>query len=130
MSKICRTLVVISMIALFGACANPDNYLWWSDVESISGAGVQDHKGVMELGQSLQLTAMSKDKSVEWTSSNESVATVDQNGVVTALSLGETTIRVYPKDVETAANGNYVVITVKNKSIPFVDDALDQALAE
>ena len=32
------------------------------------------------------------DKSVTWTSSNESVATVDANGVVTAIAVGEATI--------------------------------------
>ncbi len=38
------------------------------------------------------------DKSVEWISSNENVATVDDNGVVTAVAVGTATITVKTKD--------------------------------
>ena len=52
---------------------------------------------------SVQLTATvnpltAEDRSVTWSSSNEEVATVDQNGLVTAVSLGSATITVTAND--------------------------------
>ncbi|MBQ1185695.1 MAG: Ig domain-containing protein, partial [Muribaculaceae bacterium] len=38
------------------------------------------------------LPELATDKSVEWSSSNEAVAVVDENGVVTAVAVGEATI--------------------------------------
>ena len=38
------------------------------------------------------LPELTTDKSVEWSSSDESVATIDANGLVTAIAVGETTI--------------------------------------
>lgn len=130
LSIICRVLLLIGIVPLFNACTNPDNYLWWSDITSISGNGVSDHEATMELGQTLQLSASPSDKGLGWSSSNEKVATINENGLVTAVGLGETTIRVYPKEYETAVNGNYVVVTVVNKSISFIDDQIDQSEAE
>ena len=125
-----RALVVVGMMTLLGACANQDNYIWWSDITSITGNGVANHQATIGLGQTLQLTAWPTDAAVEWTSSNVEVATVSENGLVTAVSLGEATITAYPKDKEGLANGNYVVVTVKDMSIPYVDDKIDQSEAE
>lgn len=51
----------------------------------------------MEIGQTKQLDVTYKpevvrDKSLKWSSSNESVATVDQNGLITAKAKGQATI--------------------------------------
>lgn len=51
----------------------------------------------MEIGQTKQLEVTYKpeivrDKSLKWSSSNESVATVDQNGLITAKAKGQATI--------------------------------------
>ena len=50
-----------------------------------------------KVGNTVQLTATvgpsdASNKQVEWTSSSEAIATVDENGLVTALSIGETVI--------------------------------------
>lgn len=68
-------------------------------IESIIVSGVSKEKG----GRTTQMTADiqpadAKDKSVIWTSSNELVATVNENGQVTTLSEGVTTITATAKN--------------------------------
>ena len=67
--------------------------------------GVTLDKTELELveGESAQLTATvspedATDKSVEWSSSDESIATVDETGKVTALKVGSATIKVKTTD--------------------------------
>lgn len=60
-------------------------------------------EATLNVGQTLTLTptispADATDKSVTWTTSNASVATVDANGVVTAQDIGTTTITVTTTD--------------------------------
>ena len=128
-SKLVAALVLLTAATLLSGCDNKDNEIWWSDVPYVYGA--QNHAATIELGQTLQLSATTDDgQAVVWESSDESVATVDQNGLVTAIALGEATITVYPKEYEGIANGNYIVVTVVNNSIGFVDDEIDQSEAE
>jgi uncharacterized protein YjdB len=57
------------------------------------------------------------DKSVKWESSNEKIAKVDKNGVVTPVAVGSATIKA------TAVDGGYVascVVTVKNAATSLV----------
>ena len=63
-----------------------------------------------------------KDKSVTWTSSNEKVATVDANGVVTASSAGKATIKA------TSANGKVAecTVTVGTTNVPATSISLDK----
>ena len=58
------------------------------------------------------LPATTTNKSVTWKSLNESVATVDANGVVTAIAVGETTITV------TTADGSNLSATCKVTVVP------------
>ena len=46
--------------------------------------------------QSIQIIQL-KDKTLEWTSSNPKVATVDENGKVKEIGFGDTTITVKSK---------------------------------
>ena len=64
----------------------------------------------LEEGKTLQLTATvlpenTTDNSVKWESEDETIATVDENGLVTAVSHGETVIKV------TAQDGSSVIAT-------------------
>ena len=127
--KATAAAALLLTVTMFSACSTQENAIWWSDVPTIQGA--QNHAAVLELGKTLQLSATTADgKAVEWASSDERVATVDQTGLVTSVALGETVVSAYPKEIETAANGNYVIVTVVDASIGFVDDQIDQSEAE
>jgi len=60
------------------------------------------------------------DKSVEWTSSNESVATVDENGVVTAVAVGTATITVKTKD--SGLTASCTVTVTPNTTKPLLEE--------
>mgnify|MGYP002627220482 CR=1 FL=1 len=128
-TKLVAAVVLMAAAALVSGCSNADNGLLWSDVPTIQGA--QNHAAVLELGSTLQLSATTTDgKAVVWESSDERVATVDQTGLVTPVALGEAVITAYPKEYETIGNGNYVVVTVVDTKVGFVDDQIDQSEAE
>lgn len=79
-------------------------------------------KVVLEPTETLQLSVddnLDLNTTMNWSSSDKSVATVDENGVVTALKKGDTTITVISKD------GAYTV----EIHILVVDDATDLRLA-
>ena len=91
--------------------------------------GITHHALVMDIGDTYQVNVNAGDKALEWNSEDESVVTVDQNGLLTAVGLGETRITVYPVDGE-LRNGNYIIVTVTDKSITIADDEIDQSEAE
>lgn len=73
--------------------------------KTVSVTGVKLDNGKLELkaGETAQLTATvepsdASDKSLEWTSSDAKVATVDASGKVTAVGVGNATITVKTKD--------------------------------
>ncbi len=71
----------------------------------------------MRIGEAVTLTATvlpenTTDKSLTWTSSDETIATVDANGMITAVALGATEIKA------TTANGKSGVCTVTVIPIP------------
>ena len=82
----------------------------------VTGVKLNKSSKSLTIGDTFTLTATVKpdnatDKSVTWSSSNTSVATVDENGVVTAVSEGTATI------TATASNGVEAscTVTVKQK---------------
>ena len=84
------------------------------------------------IGQSKTLTATvlpsTSNKSVTWTSSDESVASVDQNGLVTAVSYGSTTITVTTTDGGYTANCSVTVLPPFINGHEFVDLGLPSGL--
>ena len=66
---------------------------------TLTPSGTQD----LEAGKTLQLTVTSSDEDpfeVVWSSSNDEIATVDQNGLVTAVAKGEAIIKATIGEVE------------------------------
>ena len=82
-------------------------------------------------GSQKQLTALifpsdAADKEVAWTSGNDSVATVDASGLVTAKSAGKATITATSKDGGKTAT---CVITVVSEAIPVTGVSLNRSTA-
>ena len=124
-------IMLLAVVSLLSACHSvEDNAIWWSDIVTIHGEGVANHAVTLEIGQTVQLTAEPADRGLDWASNNVQVATVSEDGLVTAVGMGEAVVTVYPKYFEGVANGNYIVVTVVENSIGFVDDKIDQEEAE
>lgn len=98
-------------------------------ISGITIHGIQNHALSMEIGSTYQVNVSAGDKKLEWKSENESVVTVTQDGLLTAVGLGETRITIYTTNLD-MNNGNYIIVTVTDKGISFVDDEIDQSEAE
>ena len=100
------------------------------DQQVVHVTNVTLNKDKLELaeGETAQLKATilptnATNKNVIWTSSNESIATVDQSGKVKAVSKGTATITVTTKD------GGYTatcLVTVTEKAVPVTGVTLDK----
>lgn len=70
---------------------------------SVSGVSLSESSATLTIGDTRQLIATvspldADNKAVTWSSSNTGVATVDENGLVTAVAVGEATITVTTND--------------------------------
>lgn len=122
--------VSASMLTSCDSLANFDNTVLLDF--NITGHGVSNHEVTIEVGNTLQLSCreiLSGMSEVVWKSHDETIATVDANGVVTPVAPGRVKITAY-SDTENVRNGDYVFVTVVAKGIAVVNDALDQSLAD
>ena len=112
-------------------------YVEFSEVVPATGVALDKTEATMKIGETLTLTATvtpddATDKSVTWSSSDDKIATVDEDGTVTAVAEGEAVItvkttdggytaecKVTVKDVASAVDGTSVIIGVYPN--PFID---------
>ena len=101
----------------------------------VTGVSLDKASAELKINESLELKATispsnSTNKEVTWTSSDEKVAKVDENGKVTAITAGKATITVITKDGDFKASCE---VTVKNEEAPIIKVtgvSLDKASAE
>ena len=99
--------------------------VWKSNVVSVTGVTLNKTSLTLNKGASETLTATvspsnATNKSVTWSSSNTSVATVDSNGKVTAVSAGSTAVTVKTNDGGKTAT---CAVTVKSNTYTITYDA-------
>lgn len=99
--KICLLLVALATLTLFGACNKNE--------EPTNGnvrLSVKPDNVLLQVGGKKQLTILTKPSGVAYscTSSDESVATVDNKGLVTGVKGGEAVITVVAKDQTKTVN--------------------------
>lgn len=90
------------------------------------------HEATLKAGSTLQLTATVKpdnalDKLVEWKSLNAAIATVDENGLVTAVAEGSTSIVVITEDGDKT---DTCKVKVEKPAVPVTGVTLDKNDAE
>ena len=98
----------------------------------VTGVKLNSTQEKLGVGETITLTATvtpstATDKTVSWSSSNTSVATVSQNGEVSALKKGTATITVTTKDGGKTATCK---ITVEDKVYPVESVTLDKSTYE
>ncbi|MBE6213145.1 MAG: hypothetical protein E7131_00490 [Rikenellaceae bacterium] len=110
------TALMVLMVALLGvACGDPKPEE--PKTIAVTGVTLSPASKVLAPGDSVQLTATvapedADDKSVVWSSSKESVATVSDEGLVSAVSEGSATITVKTVDGEKTATCKITVESV------------------
>jgi hypothetical protein len=130
-SKILLALGLVVAPFAMSSCDNEDN--WAVEQVVIKGEGIKNKMGTIEIGQTLQLKAVRdffvKGQGLAWKSSDESIATVDQNGLVKAVGVGEVVITAYTTGAKLSDSGE-VTLYVVNQGIGLIDDQIDQSEAE
>ena len=129
MKKILSLLLILSAAGMFFSC-KPDKNEKQPVPAKVSVTGVSLSTPSIELqpGGTFQLSALiqpdnATDKTVEWSSSNTSVATVDQTGKVTAVGAGSATITAKTKDGGKVATAS---VTVKAGTVAVTGVTLDK----
>lgn len=102
---------VIQVVVGEGETSTPDDDPILVSSVSISGEGIENGSVMLSKGATLQLNASvepanADNKALTWTTSDASVATVNENGIVTAVAGGTATI------TATASSGAFASVTI------------------
>lgn len=94
-------LLAICTLAFAGVSCHPDVIV--EEIVSVTGVSLSSSSAQLYEGETLQLTAdvlpgNAREKGVGWASNNTTCATVDGEGLVTALSAGHASITVTTRD--------------------------------
>jgi hypothetical protein len=100
----------------------------------VSGVTIDPSSKILNIDASITLTATvtpenAADKSVTWSSSNESVATVEQNGKISAVGVGEATITVTTTDGGKTATCK-VIVNKKAGAISYATASVNKTFGD
>jgi len=120
-----KKLILFTLISVltFGACSKDDDTPSTTEIESIK---LEQSNLAIETTDVVKLTASIlpielKNETLTWTSSDSGIASVDQNGTVTAFNIGKALIVVKSSNNITAT----CTITVTQKPIPITSIKLN-----
>jgi hypothetical protein len=129
--KILMALAVVLLPLALNSCDNEDN--WAGEPILITGDGVHACVLTLEKGMTVQLSTkrdfITHGNGMAWKSSDPEVASIDQNGLLTALKTGEVIITAYTTGASVSDEG-HLTVKVVNTGIVLVDDQIDQSDAE
>lgn len=98
---------------------NIDNGKIITDEVKVTGISINEHSVNLKQGETFQLTATvqpdnATNSKVTWSSSNENIASVSQDGLITANSTGEANITVTTEDGGFSRTANVTVMKKQN----------------
>lgn len=110
---------IITVTALDGRKTAKCNVTVTDKIINVTGVALTETDETLVAGETLQLEAIvqpstATDKSVSWSSADNKIASVDGNGIVTAISEGKTTIKATTNDGDKTASCK---ITVRGKGV-------------
>lgn len=110
---------IITVTALDGRKTAKCNVTVTDKIINVTGVALSETDETLVAGETLQLEAIvqpstATDKSVSWSSTDNKIASVDGNGIVTAISEGKTTIKATTNDGDKTASCK---ITVRGKGV-------------
>lgn len=110
---------VITVTALDGKKTAKCKVTVTDKIINVTGVSLSETEETLVAGETLQLKAIvqpstATDKSVSWSSADNKIASVDGNGIVTAISEGKTTIKATTNDGDKTASCK---ITVRGKGV-------------
>lgn len=117
----------IVIMPIFHACGGTSDTSGDTEIP-VASISISQATAEMVIGETAQLRATitpsnATDKTIIWASSKQSVATIDQNGLVTAVSEGESTIT-----VSAGGKNATCLVTVSSPIVPVSSIELDKNL--
>ena len=126
LKKVLYALALCAFVAIAGCGEKPDPT---PDKVAVTSVELDHSAIVLTVGETAQLAATVQPenasyKALGWTSSNDGIATVDKNGLVTAVAVGKVTITVTAGEMSASCR-----ITVK-EALPAVVDVTGISISE
>ncbi len=120
-SIILMPIIVLGILLFSGNVVNRTTYLYVEDVEFVDNSVVLDKTSDAEVSKMLSVNVypmLATNKEVEFWSDDESIAVIDENGVVTSVGFGET--YVYVKSKENGAKIGYCKVIVTSERVHYL----------
>lgn len=120
-SIILMPIIVLGILLFSGDIVNRTTHLYVEDVEFVENTVVLDKTSDAEVSKILSVNVypmLATNKEVEFWSADESIVTIDEDGVVTSVGFGET--YVYVKSKENGAKMGYCKVVVTSERVHYL----------